>query len=142
MVTRNGDFSVRLTAYGYRFVSTSIRTCAHVGHSKMLQVAIIPRHFTVETAATFNQIAAHQESVVGIAKPVFSVGTILLSGRSGSVQRSRIILRVHRRCAERAAPLNSAYASLPEKPKNRFLFLHLSGLNISIGIALREKKKN
>ena len=107
----------------------------------MLQVAIIPRHFTVETAATFNQIAAHQESVVGIAKPVFSVGTILLSGRSGSVQRSRIILRVHRRCAERAAPLNSAYASLPEKPKNRFLFLHLSGLNISIGIALREKKK-
>ncbi len=142
--TRNGDFGVRLAAYGYRFVMTSIRaarTCAHVGHSQMLQVAIIPRHFTVEAAATFNQVAAHQESVVSVAQPV-RVGTVL-SGRPGSVRSSRIFLHVQRRCAERAAPLNSAYASLPVNQKeNRFLFLHLTGLNISIDtVLLKETQK-
>lgn len=51
--TRNGNFSVSLAAYGNRLVVGACWAGAHIGHSEILQVAIFPRHFTVEAATAF-----------------------------------------------------------------------------------------
>lgn len=114
-LTRNGNFSVRLTSDGHRVVVHVVirtcRSCTSLVHSQMLQVAIIPRHFAVDTTTAFYKVTTHQESVVGVAQPV-RIGRRLATW-SRSVQCGRIFLDIQWRCTERAAPLNSACALLP-----------------------------